>query len=217
MPERGASLAFGSLCILLCKFSCCLHCSISLFPACQCCVEKLLSGWLSSHAGARSQPGLLDPFARLAWVARRSVEPAWLLDDCLSCSANSLLIFILQYLFFQLASVVLRNCCRAGCLRTERRASPTSRIHLPGWLGSHAGAWGQPGCGNLASLAELSCCLSYDIIFPACPGSVCQAGLGCTPERGASLAFGSLCILLCKFSCCLYSLLVYFSSLLVLC
>ena len=80
-------------------------------------VVLLKPGLLSSHAGACSHPGLLDPFAKLAWLARRSVEPVWLLDPCLS-----LLVLMAVW------SILLENYCRAGCVRTpERGASPAFR------------------------------------------------------------------------------------------
>ena len=48
---------------------------------------------------------------------------------------------------------MLRSCCLACCLRTpERGASPALWIHLPGWLGSHAGSWSQPGFWILVCL-----------------------------------------------------------------
>jgi len=59
----------------------------------------------------------MDPFARLAWLARRIVEPAWLLDPCVS-----LLVLLAEW------SILLENYCRAGCVRTpERGASPAFR------------------------------------------------------------------------------------------
>ena len=82
-------------------------------------VVLLKPGLLSSHAGAWSQPGLLDPFAKLAWLARRSVEPAWLLDPCVS-----LLVLLAEW------SILLENYCQAGCVRTPERGATALTVTL---------------------------------------------------------------------------------------
>ena len=113
-------------------------------------VVLLKSGLLSSHAGAWSQPGLLDPFAKLAWLARRSVEPAWLLDPCVS-----LLVLLAEW------SILLENYIAGLAVFARRSVEPAQHLGtcrlstlpapccveklLPGWLSSHAGAWSQPG------------------------------------------------------------------------
>ena len=169
-PERGASLAFGSLSVSSCAAGWMVHsswkllpgwlcsharawsqrhlgtCRLSTLPA-PCCVEKLLPGWLSSHAGAWSH----------------------------GFDSNS-----------------VEEC-----------------------LGSHAGAWSQPDSPSFLVLSlstflnPASAVLCWEVVAwlavfarrsvePARPyGSICQAGLARTPERGASLAFGSLSVSSC--------------------
>ena len=179
--------------------SCCLACCLrtperGASPA----LWIHLPGWLGSHAGAWSQPGfwilvclflccwLNGPFfvktiAGLAVFARRSVEPARLLGTCR-------------------LSTMPAPCC------VEKL--------LPGWLSSHAGAWSHGFDSN--SVEE---CLGWHAgawsqpdspsflvvslhVFQPCQRRVllrscCLACCLRTPERGASLAFGSLCVSSC--------------------
>ena len=144
-------------------------CRLSTLPA-PCCVEKLLPGWLSSHAGAWSHG--FD--SNSVEECLGSHAGAWSQPDSPSFLVLSLSLSLHVFEPCQ-RRVVLRSCCLACCLRTpERAAIPAFWIHLPSWLGSHAGAWSQPGFWILVCLF-LCCCLNGPFFLKTIlPGWLCS-------------------------------------------